>query len=89
MVVIGIDEAAKILPHLTEEQTEKIIPEIASIRNVTPEEAKEVLAEFDSLLNKARESGGMDTARIMLTKAYGAENGCGASKGRMHQGICG
>ncbi len=73
MVVIGIDEAAKILPHLTEEQTEKIIPEIASIRNVTPEEAKEVLAEFDSLLNKARESGGMDTARIMLTKAYGAE----------------
>ncbi|MBP5357992.1 MAG: flagellar motor switch protein FliG [Treponema sp.] len=73
MVVIGIDEAAKIMPHLTEEQTEKIIPEIASIRSVPPEEAQAVLAEFESLLTKAREDGGVDTARTILTKAYGSE----------------
>jgi len=73
MVVIGIDEAAKILPHLTEEQTEKIIPEIAAIRHVSQEEAEQVLKEFESLLVKARESGGIDTARTMLTKAYGSE----------------
>lgn len=73
MVVIGIDEAAKIMPHLTEEQTEKIIPEIASIRSVPPEEAQAVLAEFESLLTKAREEGGLDTARTILTKAYGSE----------------
>lgn len=73
MVVIGIDEAAKIMPHLTEEQTEKIIPEIASIRSVPPEEAQAVLAEFESLLTRAREDGGVDTARTILTKAYGSE----------------
>ena len=33
LLLIGIDEAAKIIPHLSPEQTEKIIPEIASIRN--------------------------------------------------------
>lgn len=71
LLVIGIDEAAKILPHLTEEQTEKIIPEIASIQKVTPEEAEEVLKEFQSLLDKARENGGLDTARNILTKAFG------------------
>ncbi len=71
LLVIGIDEASKILPHLTEEQTEKIIPEIASIQKVTPEEAAAVLKEFESLLEKARESGGLDTAKNILTKAFG------------------
>lgn len=71
LLVIGIDEAAKILPHLTEEQTEKIIPEIASIQKVTPEEATAVLEEFQSLVEKARESGGIDTAKNILTKAFG------------------
>ncbi|MCH5291282.1 MAG: flagellar motor switch protein FliG [Treponema sp.] len=73
LVIIGVDEAAKIMPHLTEEQTEKIIPEIASIRNVSPEEAEQVLAEFHSLVEKAREEGGIDTARTILTKAYGSQ----------------
>ena len=45
-MLIGVDEAAKILPHLTEEQTEKIIPEIASIRYVEPEEATDILKEL-------------------------------------------
>ena len=71
LLVIGVDEAAKILPHLTEEQTEKIIPEIATIRKITPEEANDVLTEFDSLVTKAREEGGLDTARTILSKAFG------------------
>lgn len=73
LLVIGIDEAAKIMPHLTEEQTEKIIPEIASIQTVTPEEAESVLAEFQSLVEKAREEGGIDTARTILSKAFGSQ----------------
>ena len=73
LVIIGVDEAAKILPHLTEEQTEKIIPEIATIKSISPEEAEAVLEEFDSLVVKAREEGGLDTARTILTKAYGSE----------------
>ncbi len=71
LMLIGVDEAAKILPHLTEEQTEKIIPEIASIRYVEPEEAKEILQEFQGLVKQAREEGGLDTARAILEKAFG------------------
>ena len=71
LLIIGVDEAAKILPHLTEEQTEKIIPEIASIRSVSPEETSQILEEFESLLKTAREGGGIDTAREILKKAYG------------------
>ena len=70
-LIIGVDEAAKILPHLTEEQTEKIIPEIASIRSVSPEETRQILEEFETLLKNAREGGGIDTAREILRKAYG------------------
>lgn len=73
LVIIGVDEAAKIIPHLTEEQTEKIIPEIATIRSIEPEEATQILEEFDSLVKKAREEGGIETARNILTKAYGTK----------------
>ena len=73
LVIVGIDEAAKILPHLTEEQTEKIIPEIASIQKITPEESASILEEFESLVEKAREEGGLETARNILIKAYGSE----------------
>jgi len=38
---------------------------------VTPEEATAVLAEFQSLVDKAREEGGVDTARNILSKAFG------------------
>lgn len=71
LLLIGEDEAAKILPHLAEKQIEKIIPEIASIRSVSKEEASVILAEFQSLLDNARQSGGVETAREMLVKAYG------------------
>lgn len=73
LLIIGVDEAAKILPHLTPEQTERIIPEIASIRSVSPEEAEVILTEFQSLLERSRQSGGVDTARSILEKAYGPE----------------
>lgn len=72
LMLIGVDEAAKILPHLSEEQTEKIIPEIASIRYVEPEEAREILQEFQGLVKQAREEGGLDTARTILEKAFGS-----------------
>lgn len=73
LVLIGIDEAAKILPHLTEEQTEKIIPEIASIKKIDPAEAEQILSEFRFLMQKARESGGVQTAKNILEKAFGSE----------------
>jgi flagellar motor switch protein FliG len=72
LLLIGVDEAAKVMQHLTEEQTEKIIPEIASIRNVGPDEATSILSEFQGLMQQARDSGGVGTAREMLEKAYGS-----------------
>lgn len=73
LLLIGTDEAAKVIAHLTPEQTEKIIPEIASIRRVDPDEAAVILAEFQTLLKRSREGGGVETARTILEKAYGAE----------------
>ncbi|MCR5437589.1 MAG: flagellar motor switch protein FliG [Treponema sp.] len=73
LILIGEDEAAKVLPHLPENQIEKIIPEIATIRSVDKDEAEIILQQFSSLLDKSREMGGIDTAREMLEKAYGKE----------------
>jgi flagellar motor switch protein FliG len=73
LLIIGVDEAAKVMQHLTEEQTEKIIPEIASIRSVSPDEATAILQEFQGLIQQARDSGGIDTAREILEKAYGSK----------------
>ena len=73
LLLIGVDEAAKILPHLSDEQTEKIIPEIATIQKIDPDEAEQILSEFQSLFYKVRESGGIDTAKEILEKAFGSD----------------
>lgn len=74
LVLIGKEEAARILSRLTETQAERIAAEIASLRHVTPDEASVVFAEFQSLFKKAREpSGGLDTAREILSQAFGDE----------------
>lgn len=73
LLLIGEDEAAKILPHLEEKQIEKIIPEIASIRTVNKDEAAVIMAEFKELLDTARKSGGVETAKEILQKAYGKD----------------
>jgi flagellar motor switch protein FliG len=74
LLLIGVDEAAKVIAKLTPEQTEKVVLELASIRRVDKDEASVVLAEFDSLLKQAREpSGGVDTARTILEAAFGPE----------------
>ena len=73
LLIIGIDEAAKILPHLLPEQVDKIALEIASIRSVDEDEATLILAEFESLVQKSRESGGVATAQDILVKAFGPE----------------
>ncbi len=73
LLILGVDEASKILPHLPQEQVEKIVPEIASIRSVTKEEETVILAEFKSIVEKQKSKGGVDTARTILTKAFGED----------------
>lgn len=74
LLLVGVEEAAKILARLSPDQTEKVVLELASIRSVSKDEAAVVLAEFESLLLKAREpSGGVETARSILEAAFGPE----------------
>lgn len=73
LTLIGIEEASKILPHLSPAQTEKIIPELASIKKIDSEEAKNILEEFKSLMTLSRENGGVNTAKNILEKAFGSK----------------
>lgn len=74
LLLIGVDEAAKVMAKLTPEQTEKVVIELASIRRVDHDEATVVLAEFESLIKQAREpSGGVETARTILEAAFGKD----------------
>ncbi len=73
LMLIGVDEAAKILPHLNPEQIEKIIPEITTIRFIDEAEKKQIFEEFKNLTDRARENGGVNTARNILEKAFGSQ----------------
>ena len=71
LLLIGVDEAAKVIALLPQELIDKIIPEIASVRSVDPEEAEHIIAEFSDLYEQAKEGGGVSTARTILEKAFG------------------
>ena len=73
LLLIGVDRAAEVMKHLSQEETEKIIPEIASIRNVGPDEATAIFAEFNAVLERVREGGGRETAYTILEKAFGGQ----------------
>lgn len=71
LLLIGVDEAAKVIALLPSDLIDKIIPEIASVRSVDPEEAEQIIAEFSELYEQAKEGGGVSTARTILEKAFG------------------
>lgn len=73
LILIGVDQAALVLKHLTQEETEKIIPEITATRSIEPDEASEILEEFNALVEKVREGGGTHTAQLILEKAFGKQ----------------
>ncbi|MDR2185138.1 MAG: flagellar motor switch protein FliG [Treponema sp.] len=80
LILIGGDEAARILAHLDIEQVEAISREIASIRGIDAGEAGAVLGEFRSLLSApytcaGSASGGVEAARRLLYAAFGPEKG--------------
>ncbi|MDR2136247.1 MAG: flagellar motor switch protein FliG, partial [Treponema sp.] len=81
-VLIGAEEAARILPRLEPEQIEAVSREIATIRGIGAEEGKEILDEFRSLFSSPERfagacSGGPEAARRILYAAFGPEKGEG------------
>jgi flagellar motor switch protein FliG len=80
LILIGGDEAAKILSGLDMDQVEAVSREIASIRGIPAEEARIILDEFRSLLSVSQgysglSSGGVEEARRLLYAAFGPEKG--------------
>jgi flagellar motor switch protein FliG len=80
MVLIGSDEASRILSRLDPGQVEAISKEIVTIGSINPEEAEAVLEEFRSLLSPSygysgSSSGGVEEARRLLYAAFGPEKG--------------
>jgi len=80
MLLIGSDEASKILPRLDQSQIEAISKEIVHIKSISSEEADTILEEFRSLLSPSygysgSSSGGIEEARRLLYAAFGPEKG--------------
>ena len=80
MVLIGSNEASKILSRLDPAQVEAISKEIVGLKSINPEEAEAVLEEFRALLSPSygysgASAGGVDEARKVLYAAFGPEKG--------------
>ncbi|MDR2841594.1 MAG: flagellar motor switch protein FliG [Spirochaetaceae bacterium] len=80
LILIGADQAAKVLANLEEEQVEKISSEVARINYITKEESVEIFAEFQGLLAQSIgplgvSAGGVGEARKLLYATFGKEKG--------------
>ncbi|HUX39310.1 MAG TPA: flagellar motor switch protein FliG [Rectinemataceae bacterium] len=75
LLLLGTDEAAKVLVHLPPEDIERVSREILSIRKIDAIEANEVLAEFGWLVKTKGWAleGGPATAEKILSTAFGPE----------------
>lgn len=75
LLLLGTDEASKILAHLSPEEVEAISKEIIKVRNIDAIEANDILAEFGWLVKTQGYSieGGAETAKAMLEAAFGPE----------------
>ena len=80
MVLVGSDEASKILSRLEPELVEAISKEIVGIKQISGDEAEAVLDEFRSMLSPSyrysgSSSGGQEEARRILYAAFGPGKG--------------
>jgi flagellar motor switch protein FliG len=84
LILIGSEQASKILAELDPAQVGEISKEIALTRIIKPEEGNEILAEFQTLFSNLNlgvynysgsSHGGVETARRILYAAKGPEKG--------------
>jgi len=80
LILIGSENAAKILAELDENQIEDISKEISSIKGISSDEAAAIFDEFHSLLSGnwsygGAPQGGVDEARKLLYAAFGPDRG--------------
>lgn len=79
LILVGKEEASRIMAKLDPEQVERVTREISTISRVENAEAEVLLAEFRSLLGNGEGgepgSGGVAAARGLLRAAFGREKG--------------
>ncbi|MFW6214442.1 MAG: flagellar motor switch protein FliG [Alkalispirochaetaceae bacterium] len=75
LVLLGREEAAKVLSHLPEAEVERIAEEIARTDTVDSQESRRILAEFGyrSRGETSGATGGRQRAREILEGAFGTE----------------
>lgn len=75
VVSIGPEVAAQVFKHLREEEVEQLTLELASARQITPEQRGEVFEEFQSLCQAHGyiQQGGIEYAKEVLQKALGPQ----------------
>ena len=74
LLLLGREDASRIMSHLSEEELLNITNEIANIRKVDPEESVKLLEEFGEIHMEHRlGKGGVEVALKMLTNAFGEE----------------
>lgn len=75
VIALGSDTASKIYKYLHEEEVEQLTIEIAKTASLPPDEINSILSDFYQLCltQKVITDGGMEYARNVLEKAYGAQ----------------
>lgn len=74
-IALGSDCAAKVFPHMDEDEIETITLDIANNRQVSIEKKNQIISEFYQLMmaNDYISTGGVEFAQSALEKALGAE----------------
>ncbi|MBQ7516663.1 MAG: flagellar motor switch protein FliG [Schwartzia sp.] len=74
-ITLGPEYSAKVFKHMADDEIEKITLEIASQKQVTPEQKNLVIAEFYqmAMAKNYLSNGGLEYAQDVLEKALGAE----------------
>ena len=75
LILLGQDEAAKVVRHLDLAQIEALGREIAGIKKIEPVEAEAILKEFGYIATNqaATVKGGQSAAKAILSQAFGAD----------------
>ena len=75
LILLGQEEAAKVVRHLDLSQIEALGREIAGIRKIEPVEAEAILKEFGYIAKHQETTvkGGQGAAKAILSQAFGAE----------------
>jgi flagellar motor switch protein FliG len=75
LLLLGTDEAAKVLSHLSPEEIDRVSREILAVKKIDSIEANDILAEFGWLVKTKGFSieGGPEIAEKMLSTAFGPD----------------